>query len=439
MVFIIVPSISIISLILSKLILGKWLNHLSIYVFIWTILILTYELKLLPYPTISSETWFVVGSSYFAFFLGIITIFTARKKFGSKVQTLNSNRLSIKLFADEGRTLKYATLFFSFISLFSAVQHWMVLINMFGSIPAVLLNTTTIYQMQVRREITEFIPYLPLSGYIAIFFASIYTVYRGKISIIIFLPFLGIIFKEIATSGRAGILFALLEFVITFLYFKYLLNELQPKKIFSKKHFVFATLLLAALLIISTSFIKVTRIASENYRGASQELKQLNDNLIISPSIYLYFSADLGVLNQYLKSDGEYALVGQNTFLPLYDFLTKLKIVEKQPDLQKGYFIPMWVNTGTYIRELYADFGVFGIFLIPYLLGLFITFFWFRFFTYGKIKDLLILVYMNILIVFSFFVMFSRVGYWFYSFILLLIILPVVEKIAIFNSLKLRN
>ena len=90
----------------------------------------------------------------------------------------------------------------------------------------------------------------------------------------------------------------------------------------------------------------------------------------------------------------------------------------------------MWTNTGTYIRELHADFGVAGIFLVPYLLGLIVTWLWFKFYKKKSLLVLAILVYLYLIIGFSFLEMVSRVSYWFYSLIVIICFIPVIEKFA---------
>src|SRR5690606_14905287 len=110
---------------------------------------------------------------------------------------------------------------------------------------------------------------------------------------------------------------------------------------------------------------------------------------------------------------------GQNTFLPFYRFLSKFDFVEKPSDFQKGYHIPMWTNTGSYLRELHSDFGVAGIFLGSYLLGLLTTFFWFRFF---KNQSMIAFVFL-----FLFFKMISRISQLFISLTISIFILYLID------------
>ena len=74
----------------------------------------------------------------------------------------------------------------------------------------------------------------------------------------------------------------------------------------------------------------------------------------------------------------EHPRFGENTFAPIYGILARIKVVEPPDWFQRGYNVPMWSNTATYLREIHADFGYIGLALFPYLLGLVTTFFWFK-------------------------------------------------------------
>jgi oligosaccharide repeat unit polymerase len=229
-------------------------------------------------------------------------------------------------------------------------------------------------------------------------------------------------------------LFALVQFAFSFFLFKHLLdNDLYQRFKFSKISAFIGAIILIVLFIGGSSLVKATRASdatSASYSGASSELRQTRSNIIVSPSLYLYVSSDVGVLSKYLSSRGENTKFGQNTFMTLYSFLSKVDVMPKPSEYQKGYFIPMWTNTGTYLRELHADFGVAGIFLGPFLLGLLITWLWFKFYERKSLIVFAFLVNLNIIIGFSFFVMATRVLYWSTSLVLIIILVPILERIA---------
>jgi oligosaccharide repeat unit polymerase len=156
----------------------------------------------------------------------------------------------------------------------------------------------------------------------------------------------------------------------------------------------------------------------------------MKDNFLFSPSIYLYISSDAGVLSKYLEMDKEETRIGENSFRLFYDFLSRFDLVEKPAFFQRGYFIPMWTNTGTFIREIHADFGIIGVITIPFILGIILTRLWFSFIRTGNIYSLLFMVYLYLIIGFSFLVMVTRLNQWYFSQALILLYLPILQKIA---------
>ncbi|MFZ1518091.1 MAG: O-antigen polymerase [Ignavibacteriaceae bacterium] len=430
------------SIIAGKLIFKKWFNHLTLYSLIFGGAVFLYELKWLPYIDIVSEAWLVIIFSYLSFVFGILTIISARNVFFENPLHIKRERIYLKLFADDGWTLKYFILILSLISLYSAFELWNNLIKEFGSIPAVFINSKTIYKLNVEGKLDIATPYLFLFGYVGVFFSGIYTAYNKRFTILSFLPLLSIILREIGLAGRAGMLVALAEFVISFILFRHLLNnDIDQKFKFSKKKLILGSLVFIILFTIASSLVRVTRSSesSEDFAGASSELKQTKDNIFISPSVYLYLSSDVGVLSKYLSSNGEKTEIGQNTFLTLYVFISKLGIIKRPNEFQRGYNIPMWTNTGTYLRELHADFGISGILLGPYLLGVIITWLWFLFYEKHSMIVFVLLVYLNIIIGFSFFVIASRVLYWNFSLVLNVLFIPILERTAAIKNTKNKN
>ncbi|RJP63773.1 MAG: oligosaccharide repeat unit polymerase [Ignavibacteriales bacterium] len=435
MSILLVAIITTAGILLGKFLFKKWFNHLTLYSLIMGGLIFLYELKLLPYYDIIPFAWYLIIISFLAFLFGIITVISGRNLFNKIPLFTSKQDISLSVFSDDGKALKYSVLLFSIVSLFVAIQRWIVLINMFGSIQAVLVNAGIVYRLNVNREIKDFIPILPAFVYIAIFLSGIYTAYRGKFSFLSFFPFIGIIIKELTYFGRAELLLCLIEFIFSFLLFRNLLNnDIKTRFKFSRKNAVFATILLFMLLISAASFIRLTRGNYENYMGASRQLKQMKENLILSPSVYLYLSSDIGVFNKYIEAGGEDARFGQNTFSIVYTFLSRLDITPEPPAFQKGYHIPMWTNTGTYLRELHADFGVAGVYFGPYLIGLILTWLWFKFYETKNLIVFAFLVYLSLIVGFSFLVMVTRLNQWYLSLFLIICYLPLLERFATRNS-----
>lgn len=415
----------------GRKIFKTWINHLTIYFFVMGGLTFLFELKLLAYRNLSLTSWFLLISSSLAFLLGVMSVLSARQLNLSKVGFSRVKVESIPLFQGDGRILKYSAIFFSLVGLFVALHRWYIMINIFGSIPAVFVNAAWVYRINVKGEIKEFIPILPSFVYVGVFLSALYTAYKGKFSFLSFFPILCIILKELTYFGRGEMLFATLEFVFTFSITRYLLRKEENVKYkFSKANATISIILLLAIVLTAASIVRSSRGVKENIRGTSPVLKQLEDSFIFTPSVYFYLSSDLGVLDQYLRKDIESANFGENTFRGIYYLLSKLKLVDEPSFFQKGYFIPYWSNTGTWIRELHADFGFTGVIILPFIIGLLSTWLWFKFLEEKKIYLLVFLVYLYLVISFSFLMMVTRLNQWFLSQLLILLFLPILNRLA---------
>ena len=404
----------------------NWFNHLNLYVFGWTLFISLYQLKLIRFTEVRVETWFIVLNSYIAIFLGSVTFFFARKSLIKDV-AFKTKQNNILLDDSIIKYLKILIIFFSILGLFAALQNWFALINKYGTVAKVLLKANTIYRDRIAGEDVGGIPYLFIASYIGVFFAGIYTSYKKRMTFIASLPFLGIILKGIASVGRGGIFVGFLQFLITtFLFYHYLKHN---NKIDSKLNYksMLSFVIILIIVVGSMAIVKEIRGSFDSYKGTTKSLKSFEGS-IISPQIYLYFSSNIAVLSKYFEKDSENVRFGENTLLPIYNVLAKFGIIEQPKVYPKGYFIPMWTNSATYLRDIHADFGYVGLFIIPYILGLVTSIIWFKFNQSGKLIYFVILTYLYIIISFSVFYMITRAASWFVSFILLLCITPIFEK-----------
>ena len=437
MVSLITLVIIIISVLIGKVLFSRWLNHISIYAITWGIIIILQQAHLLPYVRMTNESWILIAAAFLSFSLGIITFLLMRDAINQPALNSRFELNNTAIFSDGGKVLYIITLIIALIAFAGAIQNWMVLIKMYGSIPGVLLNANEIYSLRVAGKIKGVIPYISSFGFAAIFLSALYTSYKNRLNLIIIISFSAIIIREIANVGRAGMLIALIIFCLTYLYTR---PENTHRKEYGNKpksnkklRTVISILLVFTIFAVSAYFVKAIRGTVEHYAGASKKLRALNTTEIITPSIYLYFSSHIVVFSKYLENDNEAAMIGENTFLPIYSILSKIGVVERPSNYQRGYHIPMWTNTGTFLRELHADFGAAGIFLVPFILGLLITYFWLKFYKYGNLLTLVLLVYFTLIIAFSFLLMVTRFGLWYISLVILLLSIKAIEKIITFK------
>jgi len=423
---------------LGKYLFGRWFNHVTIYTVIWFGLLFFYHLGYIKYYPLSFETWSYIILAYLSLIFGTITVFISRTalKQSSEISLFNSKQFKTEFI--NSAKLKKIIIFFSLIGIFSGLQQWYILIKLYGNIPSILLNGSEIYRMRVEEGIPGVIPYLQSFSYVGLFLSGLYGAKKKSIPLITVLPLFGVIVKELANFSRAGILLGFVLFLTTYILTKNMIvtnDNIKAKKNKSKN--VAIIIVIVILLISSAVFIRAFRGTVESFSGSSKELSSLRTNLLISPSLYLYMSAHIGVFNMYLKVDEEKSEVfGKNTFLPIYNFIAKLNLVKHFKQYHRGYYIPVWTNTGTYLRELHSDFGIVGIILGPYLLGLFSTILIFVVNSRKNLFYLTLLVFLYVIIIFSFLVLISRLGVFYISLMLILFTIGFLQNKVLFFPSK---
>lgn len=430
MTFLILTFVLISMSFLSKHLFKKWFNHLFLYSLIWYFMLVLYDLKLMQFSDLTSFTWFVVAAAYFSFVCGTLLVYLV---FGWLTPSNNTeiNLTKSAIFFDEGQTIKWIILTISILGILAAIQQWFVLIGIYGSLPAVFVNANEIYRLRVEGKLEGIIPYVSSISFVGVFFSGIYVAYKRKITLISLLPILAVILRELANFGRADMLSALFLFTASFILFKYSVSNGEKGTFKNKIKIVITIVVISLLMIAGAGLVRSTRGTIESFSASSEKLNQLKGNFFFSPSLYLYASSHIGVLNKYFEIDFEERnMPGEITFQPIYNFLSKFGVVRHPPFYDKGYFIPMWTNTGTYLKILFQDFGTLGLYFGPFILGLVTTLLWFYFFKEKSVVALVYLSYLYILIMFSFLTMYSRSGIWFISLLLSHFVVIMIEKFA---------
>ncbi|MEN6334052.1 MAG: O-antigen polymerase [Phycisphaerales bacterium] len=86
---------------------------------------------------------------------------------------------------------------------------------------------------------------------------------------------------------------------------------------------------------------------------------------------YWYIAAPLATFNEFVATFHGDLQWGQGMFLPLYKWLCRFHLVSPVEVSFYGekVFIPYMSNVYTYLRNIYEDFGIWGVAVVPYLLG----------------------------------------------------------------------
>ncbi|MCE1187961.1 MAG: hypothetical protein LWX56_02375 [Ignavibacteria bacterium] len=110
--------------------------------------------------------------------------------------------------------------------------------------------------------------------------------------------------------------------------------------------------------------------------------------------------------------------------------LSVFGLAEKPASIPPGYFIPMWTNAGTYLKDAHVDFGETGPITIPFILGFAVTLCWYKFYDSRSITWLVPLVYGFVVIGTTPTTALTRSMQWFFTLIVLTASTPIFEKLV---------
>jgi oligosaccharide repeat unit polymerase len=393
------------SVFVGKSMFGKWFNHVFLYSTVWGGTLILFELKLINYYPLESETWIIILTTWILFLLGSITIGVARNSLKSDSLILNDK---VEPIVKENELLQLRTIliWLNIITLFAGIYDLYLVSKIFGSLTNAFLFGNLLYSYQVSEGLPGSIPFFSSLSFTAAMLAGSYTAQKGKITFISIFPLMIITLIGLVKMGRVDILMGTILFISGyFLTSKRKEQHLKKSTLVMRKFTIIFIVIIIA--VAGAEFIRNTRKVHEGFKGTTKTLSSSN---IISPSVYLYLSSHHGTFNQYLKHGGENTPFGANTFLPIYRWLGKLGLEIHIKSFQYFYKTPVRTNTGTYLRELHADFGMIGLLLGPYILGLLASMYWYRIKKYGRFVDISIAAFLYVIIGMSFFVMATRQG-----------------------------
>jgi oligosaccharide repeat unit polymerase len=124
-------------------------------------------------------------------------------------------------------------------------------------------------------------------------------------------------------------------------------------------------------LLVPIAVIALLFLAIDILLRKSGEYAQANRLQGFVFHLYWYLASPLAAFNEFLTTfNGHYEL-GQNTFFPIYKWLCRFHLAQQAEMSVYGdkVLIPYVANVYTYLRNFYADFGILGVALAPYLLG----------------------------------------------------------------------
>lgn len=339
---------------LARLICRTWLNHLSLYTFVWTLSLGAYELRWIRYNSIGPEAWLYIFVAWTAIYLGTAALMGKREQSPCPP-------------TEEGlRRLRITIVLFSLAGIVSCIV--LALQIMRGVDPNLFVAITTgaakIYAAGFE-ETGDFagIPFLMFLPIAAAALAGCYAAWKGRIDWVVSLPLSVATLMGILLVSRYSMLLSASLFVFAFL----LTPKSRPISIGRIQQILIVVACLGGIVYVSIVRID---LASSLY-GQGNTLTNISEWIPAAPSLYFYLSGPSVGLSEYLNDPSREANLpwGRYTFASAYRFLSKFGLATPVPFHQEFYSTPEPINVCTYLREIHSDFGPVGVFLFPFLLG----------------------------------------------------------------------
>ncbi|MER3448114.1 MAG: hypothetical protein C4291_15405 [Candidatus Dadabacteria bacterium] len=344
----------------------------GVYAFVWAAVLLAtsiHPLVGIDYIPIMPDTWALVLAASFAYMLGCTTggLLNLRR---SRCPLSNSSALANNRVRDIGRILVATSV--------SAVgAKWFILVHTFGSVSTVLTNIgdirLAILQGSFRFPIfTDVLVVLLFPGLVAL--STFTPPIWSRDFVWIFVGLVTLLINDLASASRGTSFHGLLLVVLTYMLIKYYYRQRDD---------IWRWLVIGGWMCLGMAFaflaLNVIRMLREGLELTFENY--IRDALF---GLYLYTTGPTVACNEVLHSDVLKPYLGAYTLGGLYRIInivsSSLLGMSVVPDIDKPYvFIPYPFNSYAYFCLVYADLGVVGAVVVPWLMGSLACYAWGRY------------------------------------------------------------
>lgn len=400
----------------ARLLFRRWINPLSAYSALWGFCLINYEFRLIQYYPISIAAWSYIYIAWFSLYLGAGLIL------------LIGPRISVTprfLLNAESNKLKTAVLILSVIGSAGVVGQIISVSHTFG-VAAVLMNPGDIYRARIGNEMSG-IPYAGAFSFAACTLAGIHVAKAGKFTSFTIIPVVLVTLQLLFMMGRTGLGIAAVLFLVPLLYV-----PRDPGAVTPRWQWIGGGAALAVTLSGAFVFVSAIRGLQVDFPGITPTMDRISEYVPFAPSLYSNFSATPVAFSQYLDSPeaNKTGFWGMYTFAPVFRGASKLGFATEVPAYEENYWTPVPMNTSTYLKNVYSDFGPMGICLFPLMLGALTMYLVQTISAEPRMLAIVILANVYVLVVFSFAFDFMLLGDWYIGIMAGVIAALIVGKTA---------
>lgn len=334
---------------IGKIIYSNFFNPICLYSTVWGVAVLVHQSDLIVFYNLTPFCWVVIFASHLLFILGCFVGWNLK---------IDEKQIVIECISDE-QLRKWMLIGIAvtlFIAAIAIVSNLKTMISIYGF--NLMEQIVLIYGDRINEtEKIETIPYLGSFIFITLPLLGCYLKRFGFHIIVIPCVILACA-DALISGGRGGIVFALLLFLAGYMCMG------KGYELSSRGRVLF-------LLICLVTFVSMILFVSQE-RADGLKMAYATDlyrdlfgyNVALYKGL-AYIAGPIGTLNEYLR-ECEFHF-GRNSFLTIYNVLTRLGLMAPINHYQEFFSTPMECNVGTWVREIIEDFTLFGaIFFIPF-------------------------------------------------------------------------
>ncbi len=278
-----------------------------------------------------------------------------------------------------------------------------------NAIDAIVLHSNDIYVARTSNELSG-LPYAGAFSLAACTLAGVHVAKSGKFKFVTFAPIVLVAVQLVFLMGRGALGIAASLFLVSAFH-----TPRDPGARAPRWQRSVGLALIAVLLGGSFALVSAIRGLGVDYPGYTPAMERIMEYIPVAPSIYSNFSATPVAFSMYLSTpeENKHGFWGMYTFAPIFRLLSKVGFPTGVPAYEEDYWTPIPMNTGTYLKNVYSDFGPAGIVVFPFLLGVASALLVSRIRSKRQLLDVVVLSNVYVIIVFSFAFNFMLLGEWF--------------------------
>lgn len=344
-----------------------------IFIFVWVLVFALYITSPYPYLDIRSQTIVFIGLSMAGFVIGYMFLPVFQKEAIVLYTSDKSGSVKSLIEINENSAVKIMTIL-SVIALIGLSLKLQILGEYAGGVMKYLENpirarfivSENVGKITAGYQFAETVAgYISNVNFLGVILGGVFFAAARRHNLVGLIPLVISLLWSAITFQRWVLMMSFIFFLTTALYTVYYLPDKRNKKVIRR---IFYLGLVAMTIFVSFSIVL---IASRQALFSDIEVGSQLDYAL--KSIHSYITGNVVSLDQYLRQADGSPLWGTSIFRVFFKWFARLGLYDSVQVLTTNYEFTWtginYLNTYTYLRIFYEDFGYIGMVMISFLWG----------------------------------------------------------------------